>query len=87
VQQFAADGLAGAAFEQDVVRHHHGGAAVDLEQCVDASTSMCSLPSGALRASKSAIVPICDVPDEAIRLIPETHPFGASQKAAVQIRY
>ena len=35
LQQVAAHFLAGAALEQYVVRHHHRGAAVDLEQRVD----------------------------------------------------
>ena len=35
VQELPADGLARAAFEQHVVRHHHGGAAVLLEQRLD----------------------------------------------------
>ncbi len=35
VQELAADGLAGAAFEQHVVRHHDRGAAVVLQHRLD----------------------------------------------------
>ena len=34
-EQVFAHGFAGAAFEEDVIRHHHGGFAVDLEHVGD----------------------------------------------------
>ena len=34
-KEFAADGFAGAAFEEDVVGQYHRGAAVDLEDGMD----------------------------------------------------
>ena len=47
LEQFAADGFAGAAFEEDVVRQHDRGAAVLLEDGEDVLEEVELLVAGA----------------------------------------